>query len=117
MTKIAVAHEMEELQHAVEAADLLLDVYRWKNFPTDDQYGRAPAAIGAVLSLVQLRIIQLARVLRDDEDPSTIATEHNEAGSGDRGVVLESWSPKRREQKAREALRQVQREIKVARER
>ncbi|MCL2724815.1 MAG: hypothetical protein FWD69_10310 [Polyangiaceae bacterium] len=117
MKAIAVAHEMEELQRAVEAADMLLDVYRWKNFPTEAQHGKAPTAIGAVLTLVHLRLAQICHVLRDEADPETIGANHNEANTLEAGVVLKPWSSRRRQQHAKEELKRVQAEIKAARSR
>ena len=75
-TKVcSLAFELQQLEHAAEAATLLTTLVRDNRAANDDEATKLPVLSGAVVSLMGSRLRDLRRVVRGQRDP------------------LEFWSP------------------------
>jgi len=66
----SLAFELQQLEHAAEAATVLTNLVRDNRAANDDEATRLPVLSGAVVSLVGSRLRDLRRVVRGQRDPS-----------------------------------------------
>ncbi|WP_426754758.1 hypothetical protein [Myxococcus sp. Y35] len=98
MTKgISLSAELVEVRCAIEGARFLADALASHSLDSREQELQAPVSITAILVLAELRLRQVERVLRGEEDPQHLWAPHNDvtpdSGQGDeQDVVLRPWN-------------------------
>lgn len=114
MTKaISLSAELAEVRCAVEGARFLADALATHALNSREQELQAPVSITAILVLAELRLHQVERVLRGEEDPQHLWAPHNDVtpggGEGDeQDVVLRPWN-QTEEDAARPARKKTER--------
>lgn len=97
---VSLAAELSHLGDAVNAAALLIEALTQKALPAPKATEQVPAAVSAVLELIQVRLDQVRRVVSGVEDPATILTPTNTTGEPQPGddvdIVLRPWGSARR---------------------
>lgn len=97
MTKaISLTAELAEVRCAIEGARFIADALAAHSLDSREQELQAPVSVSAILTLAELRLQQVERVLRGEEDPQHLWTPHNDVtpghGEGDgQDVVLRPW--------------------------
>jgi hypothetical protein len=94
---ISLSAEMAEIRNAVERARFLADELATGGMEDRKRELQAPLTISAILVLVELRLHQVERVLRGEEDPLLLWAPHNDvspiqAEDEEHDLVLRSWS-------------------------
>ena len=94
---ISLSAEMAEIRNAVEGARFLADELATGGMEDRKRELQAPLTISAILVLVELRLHQVERVLRGEEDPLLLWAPHNDvspiqAEDEEHDLVLRSWS-------------------------
>jgi hypothetical protein len=94
---ISLSAEMAEIRNAVEGARFLADELATRGMEDRKRELQAPLTISAILVLVELRLHQIERVLRGEEDPLLLWAPHNDvspiqAEDEEHDLVLRSWS-------------------------
>jgi hypothetical protein len=98
MTKaISLSAELAEVRCAVEGARFIADALATHSLDSREQELQAPVSITAILVLAELRLHQVERVLRGEEDPQHLWAPHNDVtpdkAEGDaQDVVLRPWA-------------------------
>jgi hypothetical protein len=85
---VSLSAEVYELEGVTLAARLLVDLLKNEQWGEEADVRRIPRAASAVLTLLECRMRQVARVLRRTADPESVLADHNEAVSGTDDVVL-----------------------------
>jgi hypothetical protein len=97
---VSLAAELSHLGDAVNAAALLIEALTQKALPAPKANEQVPAAVSAVLELIQVRLDQVRRVVSGVEDPATILTPTNTTGEPQPGddpdVRLRPWTSEQR---------------------
>ena len=88
---VDLAYEVLDLEDAIAAALLLVELGDHDQFEDERQAKRAVAGTAAVLRLIGYRLRHLGRVLRREEDPATLRSPSNEAVKGTNNVTLDPW--------------------------
>ena len=96
---ISLSWELNCLRDAIEAARILAEELHTDHFINTHAERMAPLGIEAVLSLVELRLDDLMRVLRGELDPIHLFAHHNnkprledrEGAEKDPYVFFEEW--------------------------
>jgi hypothetical protein len=113
-TKVcSLALELQQLEHAAEAATLLTTLVRDNRAANDDEATKLPILSGAVVSLIGSRLRDLRRVVRGQRDPSefwspTCDTAPTANAADDSDVRFPSWSADEREEHASAEIAQLQ---------
>ncbi|HYO52948.1 hypothetical protein [Archangium sp.] len=94
---ISLSAEMAEIRNAVEGARFLADELATGGLEDRKRELQAPLTISAILVLVELRLHQVERVLRGEENPLLLWAPHNDmspiqAEDEEHDLVLRSWS-------------------------
>jgi len=94
---ISLTAELAEVRCAIEGARFIADALATHSLDSREQELQAPVSITAILVLAELRLQQVERVLRGEEDPQHLWAPHNDvtprAGEGDeQDVVLRPWT-------------------------
>jgi hypothetical protein len=94
---ISLTAELAEVRCAIEGARFIADALATHSLDSREQELQAPVSINAILVLAELRLQQVERVLRGEEDPLHIWAPHNDVtpggGEGDaQDVVLRPWT-------------------------
>jgi hypothetical protein len=94
---ISLSAELAEIRNAVEGARFLADELATGGLEDRKRELQAPLTISAILVLVELRLHQVERVLRGEEDPLLLWAPHNDmspiqAEDEEHDLVLRSWS-------------------------
>jgi hypothetical protein len=94
---ISLTAELAEVRCAVEGARFIADALATHSLDSREQELQAPVSITAILVLAELRLQQVERVLRGEEDPQHLWAPHNDitpdSGEGDeQDVVLRPWN-------------------------
>jgi hypothetical protein len=94
---ISLSAEFAEIRNAVEGARFLADELATCGLEDRKRELQAPLTISAILVLVELRLHQVERVLRGEEDPLLLWAPHNDVSSmqaedEEHDLVLRSWS-------------------------
>ncbi len=98
MTKgISLSTELVEVRCAIQGARFLADALASHSLHSREQELQAPVSITAILVLAELRLQQVERVLRGEEDPQHLWAPHNDvtpdSDEGDeQDVVLRPWN-------------------------
>jgi hypothetical protein len=114
MTKaISLTAELAEVRCAIEGARFIADALATHSLDSREQELQAPVSVSAILTLAELRLQQVERVLRGEEDPQHLWAQHNDVtprdGEGeDQDVVLRPWS-RAEEDAARPARKKTER--------
>ncbi len=114
MTKaISLTAELAEVRCAIEGARFIADALATHSLDSREQELQAPVSITAILVLAELRLQQVERVLRGEEDPQHLWAPHNGVklggGEGDeQDVVLRPWN-QTEEDAARPAQKKTER--------
>lgn len=111
MTKaVSLSAELAEVRSAVEGARFIADALAARGFDNRQRELQAPVAVTAILVLAELRLQQVERVLRGEEDPLTLWAPHNDSPpaseEGEQDVVLRPWN-QHREDKGRPAQKKT----------
>ncbi len=98
----SLALELEQLEHAAEAATVLTKLVRDKRAANDDEAARLPVLSGAVVSLLGSRLRDLRRVVRGQRDPGEFWSPACDASptpsaSDDQDVRFPAWSDRERQ--------------------
>ncbi|WP_244224580.1 hypothetical protein [Corallococcus sicarius] len=93
---ISLSAELAEIRNAVEGARFLADELATGGLEDRKRELQAPLTISAILVLVELRLHQVERVLRGEEDPLLLWAPHNDvsliqAEDEEHDLVLRSW--------------------------
>jgi hypothetical protein len=94
---VSLTAELAEVRCAIEGARFIADALATHSLDSRKQELQAPVSISAILVLAELRLQQVERVLRGEEDPLHIWAPHNNVtpGSGegeDQDIVLRPWT-------------------------
>jgi hypothetical protein len=94
---VSLTAELAEVRCAIEGARFITNALATHSLDSREQELQAPVSINAILTLAELRLQQVERVLRGEEDPLHIWAPHNDVtpgvGEGDeQDVVLRPWS-------------------------
>ena len=98
MTKaISLTAELAEVRCAIEGARFIADALATHSLDSREQELQAPVSITAILVLAELRLQQVERVLRGEEDPQHLWAPHNDVTPGacegdEQDVVLRPWT-------------------------
>lgn len=103
---VSIAAEIDDLRAALSAVRILADELTFDHIADCEDARAVPAAISAVMTLVDARARQVARALRRDVDPGSILGRSNRAVPKTNETVLTAWSDE--EQRA-DALRTLRR--------
>jgi len=83
MTKaISLSAELAEVRCAIEGARFIADALATHSLDSREQELQAPVSITAILMLAELRLHQVERVLRGEEDPLHLWAPHNDVAPG-----------------------------------
>ena len=113
-TKVcSLAFELQQLEHAAEAATLLTTLVRDNRAANDDEATKLPILSGAVVSLMGSRLRDLRRVVRGQRDPSEFwspacDTAPTVNAADDDDVRFPAWSEDEREEHASAEIAQLQ---------
>jgi hypothetical protein len=93
---ISLTAELAEVRCVIEGARFIADALATHSLDSREQELQAPVSINAILVLAELRLHQVERVLRGEEDPLHLWAPHNGvtpgSGEGDeQDVVLRPW--------------------------
>ncbi|ADO73849.1 uncharacterized protein STAUR_6092 [Stigmatella aurantiaca DW4/3-1] len=93
---ISLSAELAEIRNAVEGARFLADELATGGLEDRKRELQAPLTISAILVLVELRLHQVERVLRGEEDPLLLWAPQNDvspiqAEDEEHDLVLRSW--------------------------
>lgn len=110
MTKRVSLHaELSVLSAAVDGARILAEELIADHFASEHDERKAPEAIAAILSLVQIRGADLGRVLRREKDPAAILSAHNmTATTLPEDITFAVWTAGKRREQAQHDLRRAQ---------
>ena len=72
--------ELSTLEHATRGVQILSDLQATGGFPDDDSERAAPLCIASMLTLLEVRLRHLRRVVRGEENPAHLWEPHNSAG-------------------------------------
>ncbi|WP_254380220.1 hypothetical protein [Corallococcus exiguus] len=94
---ISLTAELAQVRCAIEGARFIADALATHSLDSREQELQAPVSVSAILTLAELRLQQVERVLRGEEDPQHLWAPHNgvtpDSGEGDeQDVVLQPWS-------------------------
>ncbi len=94
---ISLTAELAEVRCALEGARFIADALATHSLDSRERELQAPVSITAILVLAELRLHQVERVLRGEEDPQHLWAPHNDVtpggGEGDgQDVVLQPWN-------------------------
>jgi hypothetical protein len=94
---VSLTAELAEVRCAIEGARFIADALATHSLDSREQELQAPVSITAILVLAELRLQQVERVLRGEEDPQHLWAPHNdvtpESGEEDaQDVVLRPWN-------------------------
>jgi hypothetical protein len=94
---VSLTAELAEVRCAIEGARFIADALATHSLDSREQELQAPVSITAILVLAELRLQQVERVLRGEEDPLHIWAPHNNVtpggGEGDeQDAVLRPWN-------------------------
>lgn len=94
---ISLTAELAEVRCAIEGARFLADALATHSLDSREQELQAPVSITAILVLAELRLQQVERVLRGEEDPVNLWAPHNNVTPGsdegnEQDVVLRPWN-------------------------
>ncbi|NTX08011.1 hypothetical protein [Myxococcus sp. CA040A] len=94
---ISLSAELAEVRCAIAGARFIADALATHSLDSREQELQAPVSITAILVLAELRLQQVERVLRGEEDPQHLWAPHNDvtpdSGEGDKqDLVLRPWS-------------------------
>jgi hypothetical protein len=94
---VSLTAELAEVRCAIEGARFIADALATHSLDSREQELQAPVSINAILTLAELRLHQIERVLRGEEDPQHLWAPHNDVTSGDgegdaQDLVLRPWS-------------------------
>lgn len=94
---VSLSAELAEVRCAIEGARFIADGLATHSMDSREQELQAPVSITAILVLAELRLQQVERVLRGEEDPQHLWAPHNDVtpGGGEgngQDVVLRPWS-------------------------
>jgi hypothetical protein len=108
----SLALELEQLEHAAEAATVLVNLVRDKRTANDDEAARLPVLTGAVVALLGSRLRDLRRVVRGQRDPGefwspTCDTAPVPDAGDDQDVRFAAWSEGERAEHAGTELAQM----------
>jgi len=98
MTKaISLTAELAEVRCAIEGARFIANALATHSLDNREQELQAPVSITAILMLAELRLQQVERVLRGEEDPLHLWATHNDVTPGrgeedEQDVVLRPWN-------------------------
>ncbi|MFL5350684.1 MAG: hypothetical protein ACJ8AT_38425 [Hyalangium sp.] len=84
---ISLSAELAEIRNAVEGARFLADELATGGLEDRKRELQAPLTISAILVLVELRLHQVERVLRGEEDPLLLWAPHNDVSPGVAAVL------------------------------
>jgi hypothetical protein len=113
-TKVcSLAFELQQLEHAAEAATLLTTLVRDNRAANDDEATKLPILSSAVVSLMGSRLRDLRRVVRGQRDPSEFwspacDTAPTVNAGDDPDVRFPAWSVDEREEHASVEIAQLQ---------
>jgi hypothetical protein len=113
-TKVcSLALELQQLEHAAEAATILTSLVRDNRAANDDEAMRLPILSGAVVSLLGSRLRDLRRVVRGQRDPlefwsPNCDTAPTANAADDADVRFPAWSVDEREEHASAEIAQLQ---------
>jgi hypothetical protein len=113
-TKVcSLALELQQLEHAAEAATVLTNLVRDNRAANDDEVTRLPVLAGAVVSLLGSRLRDLRRIIRGQRDPAefwspTCDTSPTANAADDADVRFPAWSEDEREEHASAEIAQLQ---------
>jgi hypothetical protein len=108
----SLAFELEQLEHAAEAATVLTNIVRDNRAANDDEAMKIPVLSGAVVSLLGSRLRDLRRVVRGQRDPAEFwspacDTAPDAGAEDDCDVRFPAWSPGEREEHASAEVAQL----------
>lgn len=94
---VSLTAELAEVRCAIEGARFIADALATHSLDSRQQELQAPVSITAILALTELRLQQVERVLRGEENPLHLWAPHNDVtpggGKGDgQDVVLRAWN-------------------------
>jgi len=104
--RISLAAEVDELRAAISAARILVDEHATLHIGSPHDERLVPAAVSAVLTLVDMRAKDVCRVLRREKDPAAIWSHTNAVQTNvPDDLVLVGWAeavpPRQRQRSAR----------------
>lgn len=73
----SLQHELYVIESAVDGARILVELVAYDQAATEHDHRAAPVAAAAVLTLVELRVRELGRVLRGEVKPGSLRAAHN----------------------------------------
>jgi hypothetical protein len=94
---VSLTAELAEVRCAIEGARFIADALATHSLDSREQELQAPVSITAILMLAELRLQQVERVLRGEEDPQHLWAPHNDVTPGageedEQDVVLRPWN-------------------------
>jgi len=113
-TKVcSLALELQQLEHAAEAATVLTNLVRDNRAANDEEVTRLPVLSSAVVSLLGSRLRDLRRVVRGQRDPSefwspTCDTLPTANAADDEDVRFPAWSEDEQEEHASAEVERLQ---------
>lgn len=103
---VSLAYELAEVEHAVRAARLVVELLATDAVPEIGQERRVALAAAGALHLIEARVHLVARVVRGDSPVAAIAVDHNrtirdgeDAQDAQEGILRSSTAarPRRRD--------------------
>ena len=94
---VSLTAELAEVRCAIEGARFIADALATHSLDSREQELQAPVSINAILTLAELRLHQVERVLRGEEDPLHLWAPPNNVTSGsgeedEQDAVLRPWN-------------------------
>jgi hypothetical protein len=74
---VSISFELDEVEAAVQAARLAVDLLRFDAAVTEEDAEGVPCAVSGVLALVGCRLRDVSRVIRGSAPPRSIVAPHN----------------------------------------
>jgi hypothetical protein len=111
--ELSLAAELYELEHATEAARLLMEIVGEVDSGQGQVARRTAGASAAVLTFIGCRLRDVRRAVRGQIDPAAIIGGHNLAPEQphpeDHDVRLAAWSPEQQAENARLEISRAER--------